>query len=123
MVTSSQSLQPWEALDLPPPAIQHALATAPAIKIDIWERGWYRVSRLELVVAGLDPNVDPNRLQLFVQGQQQAIVVAGGEDGRLDSQDAIEFYGMGFDMPWSDTRTYWLVAGSQPGKRIQREPS
>lgn len=122
VVMSSQYLQPWEAPDLPPHAIQHALAAIPAIKLDIWERGWYRISQPELIAAGLDPSIDPSRIHLFVDGRQQAIVVTGGEDGRFDAQDAIEFYGLGLDTPWSDTRTYWLVAGSQPGERIHRAP-
>jgi hypothetical protein len=121
VVTSSQTIQPWETPDLPPHAVQYALAAAAAIKLDIWEAGWYRITQFELVVAGLDPNVDPRRLQLFVDGQQQAIVVAGEEDGRFNSQDAIEFYGVGLDTPWTDTHTYWLVAGSQFGQRLQVE--
>jgi hypothetical protein len=32
--------------------------------------------------------------------------------------EAIEFYGLGLDTPSSDTRVYWLVEGSKPGKRI-----
>ncbi len=123
MVTSSQRLQPWEPPGLPPHARQYALAAVPAINIDVWETGWYRVTQPELVAAGLDPRVDPHRLQLFVDGRQQAIWVTGGEDGHFDAQDAIEFYGIGLDTPWTDTQTYWLVAGSQPGHRVQTEPS
>ncbi len=120
-VTSSQTLQPWEQPDLPPDAVQYALAAASATKLDVWQRGWYRVTQPELVAAGLDPNVDPRRLQFFVGGRQQPIMVTGEDDGRFDAQDAIEFYGVGIDTPWTDTQTYWLVAGSQPGKRMYVE--
>src|SRR5688500_6183609 len=34
--------------------------------------------------------------------------VEGEADGRLDPQDALEFYGIGADTPWSDTGVYWL---------------
>ncbi len=122
-MTSSQTLQPWEQYDLSHDAVQFALAAAPAIKLDIWERGWYRVTQPELVALGLDPNVDPRRLQLFVGGRQQPIMVTGGDDGRFTPRDAIEFYGVGLDTPWTDIQTYWLVAGSQPGKRISVELS
>jgi hypothetical protein len=43
------------------------------------------------------------------------MVVQGEENGRVD---AIEFYGMGLDNPYSDTRTYWLVAGNALGMRM-----
>jgi hypothetical protein len=32
--------------------------------------------------------------------------------------DAIEFYGVGLDTLSTDTRVYWLIEGTQPGKRI-----
>ncbi len=119
VVTSPQTPPLWETPDLPPHAVQHALAAASAIKIDIGETGWYRVTQPELVAAGLDPNIDPLRLQLFVAGQQQAIGVRGEADGRFDPQDAIEFYGIELNTPWADRPTYWLVAGSQLGQRMQ----
>ena len=122
-VTTTQTPQPWETSDLPPHDVQHHLAAAPAVQLLIREPGFYRVTQPDLVLAGLDPNVDPRRLQLFVDGQQQAIVVRGEEDGRFDPLDAIEFYGVALDTPWTDTHTYWLVAGFQPGNRIPVESS
>ena len=73
----------------------------------------------ELLAAGLDPATDPRLLQLFAEGQEQAFAVRGEDDGRFDSSDSIEFYGLGLDTPSTNTRTYWLVAGSQPGQRIK----
>ena len=89
------------------------------MKIYVKEEGWYRVGQSELVAAGLDSGVDPRYLQLFTDGQEQPRVVTGSQDGRFDTQDAIEFYGRGLDTPFTDTRVYWLVAGSRPGKRIE----
>ena len=59
-------------------------------------------------------------LQMYVDGQEQAISVSGEEDGRFDSSDAVEFYGLGPDSAVTDSRTYWLASGSQPGLRIEK---
>ncbi len=120
---SRQTLQPWEHHDLGPSTVQRALAAAPAVQIAIREAGWYRVTQPDLVATGLDPDVDPRRLQLFVEGRPQRMVVAGEQDRRFDPHDAIEFYGDGLDTPWTDTQIYWLVAGSQRGKRMRRVSS
>jgi hypothetical protein len=98
--------------------VQQVLAGSQAIKIYIQEEGWYRVTQPELVAAGLDPGVNPRFLQLFVDGEEQPIIVKGGKDDRLGSRGFIEFYGTGLDTPYTDTRVYWLVPGSKPGKRI-----
>ncbi len=101
-------------------AVQSDLSGGPAVKLSVKQGGWYRVSQQELVRAGLDAAVDPRRLQMFVDGRELPIAVAGEQDGRLDESDAVEFYGMGLDSPFDDARVYWLVAGSQPGKRIKQ---
>jgi hypothetical protein len=99
--------------------LQKALAARPSVKIYIQEEGWYRVTQPELLAAGLDPAVNPRFLQLFVDGQEQPIIVKGEKDDRLGSRGAIEFYGTGLDTPYTDTRVYWLVPGLKPGKRIE----
>jgi hypothetical protein len=105
---------------LTPLEVQWALAERPAVKLFIQEEGWYRVTQPDLVAAGLDKWVDPRFLQLFVDGEEMPIVVTGEKDGRFDPQDAIEFYGLGLDTPSTETRVYWLVVGSKPGKRVQQ---
>jgi hypothetical protein len=99
------------------------LASRPGVKIGVREQGWYRVTQPDLVAAGLDPWVDPRRLQLFVDGKEQAILVPGEDDGRLDPADSIEFYGVGLDTPFTDTRIYWLIEGTRAGKRIKTKQS
>lgn len=94
------------------------LAAKQAIKITIREEGWYRVAQPELLAAGLDPRTDPRNLQLYLEGEEQAMLVAGEQDGSLNHDDAIEFYAYGQDTPSSDAHTLWLVSGKQPGKRI-----
>ena len=100
-------------------AAQAEIASRPAIKLSVKQEGWYRVTGQELLAAGLDPATDPRLLQLFAEGQEQAFAVRGEDDGRFNSSDSIEFYGLGLDTPSTDARTYWLVAGSQPGQRIK----
>ena len=99
---------------------QSDLAMRPAMKLAVKQEGWYRVSQTDLAAAGFDTRTDPRMLQMFVDGQEQAISVRGEEDGRFDSSDAIEFYGVGLDSAVTDSRTYWLASGSQPGLRIER---
>jgi hypothetical protein len=104
-------------------AIQQYLAGRHAVKLLVREEGWYRVSRSELVAAGLSSELDPRYLQLFAEGREQPIRVIGGKDGKFGSGDAIEFYGFGLDTPSTDTRVYWLVEGLRPGKRIEEYKS
>jgi len=101
-------------------SVQSDVASRPALKLAVKQEGWYRVSQQDLVAAGLDAATDPRNLQLFVDGQQQAILVRGQEDGRLDAGDAVEFFGLGLDTFSTDSRTYWLVSGSQAGQRISQ---
>jgi hypothetical protein len=99
---------------------QESLASGHAVKIGVQQANWYRVAQAELIKSGLDPKADPRTLRLFVDGIELPIFVAGETDGSLDASDAVEFYGLGLNTPSTDTRIYWLVAGSQPGLRINR---
>ena len=101
-------------------SVQSEITSQPSMKLSVKQEGWYRVSQQDLVAAGLDAATDPRNLQLFVDGQQQAILVRGEEDGRLDAGDAVEFFGLGLDTFSTDSRTYWLVSGSQAGQRISQ---
>ncbi len=94
------------------------LASQSAVKISVKQKGIYKVTQPQLVAAGLAPNVDPQLLQLYLDGQKQAMTVAGEGDGSFDASDWLEFYGAGLDVPSTDTRVYWLAAGTQPGLRI-----
>lgn len=96
---------------------QRALASGAAVKIAVRQPGWYRVTQPELVAAGLNPNVDPSLLQLYSDGVEQAILLKGSTKN-FGADGSMEFYGTGMDTPTSDTRTYWLVVGSERGKRI-----
>ncbi|MEK6302583.1 MAG: SBBP repeat-containing protein [Acidobacteriota bacterium] len=101
-------------------ASQNALAPglSPAVKMTIKEEGWYRVTQQELVAAGFDSKTDPRRLQLHLEGTEQAILVRGEHDGSLDPGDAIEFFATGQDSAFTSAHVYWLVSGDRPGRRI-----
>jgi Peptidase family C25 len=101
-------------------AAQSGIAAREAIKLSIKREGWYRVTQTELIAAGLDQSLDPRMLQLYVDGQELPFVIKGEEDGHFDPLDAVEFYGIGLDTAATDTRVYWLAAGSEPGRRIQQ---
>lgn len=109
---------------LAPPAAalspQSDLAGQPAVKLSVKHEGWYRITQPDLIAAGLDPTADPRLLQLYVDGRPLPMLVQGEQDGRFDVADAVEFYGVGVDAPSTDTRVYWLVAGSEAGQRIAR---
>lgn len=63
-------------------------------KIKLSENGIYRITRQELVEAGVPiSSIDPRRIQLFYYGDEQAIHIQGQADGVFDSGDFIEFYG------------------------------
>lgn len=98
---------------------QHWVAARPGVKIGVRETGFFRVSRTDLENAGFDVNTDESLWQLYLNGNQQAIVV--GQNG-----DYIEFYGQGVDTRNTDTNIYFLVVGDDPGLRISsivREPN
>jgi len=103
--------------------IQRYLAGKPGAKLFVKEEGWYRVSQSELVAAGLSPRANPRYLQLYADGKEQPIRITGRKHGKHESWDAIEFYGVGLDTPSTDTRVYWLVESSKPGKLIHEYKS
>src|SRR6266566_1534831 len=99
-------------------ADQWALAAQSALKISIKKDGWYRVTQPQMVAAGFNPNVDIKNLRLFVDAQEVAINTSQ-HNGPFGSGDYIEFYGSGLDKPTTDTRVYYLIAGTTPGKRVR----
>ncbi len=104
-------------------SIQSTLASRSAIKLSVRREGWYRVTQPELIAAGLDPNIDPQLLQMFVDGKQLPIKVNVSKGNQFDSSASVEFYGLGLDSAVTDARVYWLTAGSEPGLRIQQTNS
>jgi hypothetical protein len=82
------------------------------VKIGIKSEGLYRITSAELQAAGFNTASDPNLWQLYVEGNQQSIIV--GPSGSY-----IEFYAKGIDRIESDKQAYFLIVGDTAGKRIQ----
>jgi hypothetical protein len=119
--SKGNSLESVDAVAEKPPERQRAIAAqAGAVKILVDHRGWYRVGQPELVAAGLSPYAVPQMLQLYEDGVQVPIIVNSSSALQFGTTASIEFYGTGLDTPWTNTRTYWLIAGTTPGERIQK---
>jgi hypothetical protein len=99
---------------------QWAIAAQLALKIDIKRDGWYRVTYAQSASAGFNPVTDIRNLRLYGEGQEVAILTSK-PGGQFSSGDYFEFFGRGLDIATSGRRTYYLVAGTQPGKRIRGE--
>ena len=95
----------------PDPTAQRWVASQPGVRIGIKRTGLYRVTASQLQAAGFDTNTDPTNWQLYMNGVEQAINI--GSNGSY-----VEFFGRGLDALESDTRIYYLVNGSTPGKRM-----
>ncbi len=96
--------------------MQRWVAGQPGVRIGVKKEGVYRVTRASLQSNGFDVNSDPVNWRLFAEGEEQDIIVGG-------NGDYIEFYGRGIDIPESDLRAYYLVAGNTPGKRMATKPA
>ncbi|MDI9566739.1 MAG: C25 family cysteine peptidase [Chloroflexota bacterium] len=91
----------------------------PGWRISIQEDGLYRLTYATLAAAGLPvETLNPQRLQMFYQGEEIAIQVTGEEDGTFDLTDAIIFYGQGIDNKYTADNVYWLTFGSDHGLRM-----
>ncbi|MDP9360160.1 MAG: C25 family cysteine peptidase [Acidobacteriota bacterium] len=84
------------------------LAADSGLKIFVRQEGWYRLTRAAMAAAGFDPGSDPRAISLYMLGTEQSMIVDDGGDGKLDANDAIEFYGYPLDSVSTGARTYWL---------------
>lgn len=122
-------------------------------RIGVDETGIYKISFDDLEGMGMDvSSLDPRHIRLYGNGngmvpesngesryhdlKENAIVVAGEEDGSFDPQDYILFYGLS-PVVWkynvftglfehalnyySDQTFYFLTADLGPGKRIRKD--
>jgi len=87
------------------------------IRIDIPQKGIYRLSYEALVTAGLPTGVDSRTLQIFHQGVETAIRVQAA-DTAFASGDYIDFYAESLNNAYTDTNVYWLHWGAATGKRM-----
>jgi hypothetical protein len=89
-------------------ARQWHLAANDAGKIVIDRDGWVRVTRDQLAAAGYDPGPNAGELRVTNRGRQIPVAFTGLEDGRLDPDDAIEFFALAMDTSSTDENVYWL---------------
>lgn len=92
--------------------LQKWIASQPGVKIGVKQEGVYRVTRAQLETAGFNVNSPTHLWQLYKNGVEQKIIAA-------PNGDFIEFYGKGIDTYETDTQTYFLLAGTSSGKRIE----
>ncbi len=110
-------------------------------KIPTAQDGIYRVSAATLQASGMNiANTDPRMIRVFHRGKEVAIHVEGENDGRVDPEDFIDFYGIRNDAEldkrlytrfstipnpyyntYSDTTAFFLtVTPGAPGKRMSQ---
>ena len=90
---------------------QWILASQVAVKLLVDREGWQRVSRLELITAGLDQFAPLANLQLFEGGVEQAI--------KVNADGSVEFFGRPLLTSSTDKRVYWLIAGRNAGRWLE----
>ena len=105
----------------------------PCYKILVDRDGMYRITPEDLRKAeGNFRIVDPRYFHLRLRGREVPIRVVGGEDGRFDGGDWIEFWGKYnrregreypdlYQDPYNRENVYWLSVEESPGLRMAEE--
>lgn len=96
-----------------PLVTQREIAAGQAAKISVDREGWYRVL-LQQLPLGASASASTRYLQLFADGVEQPINVAG--DSRTGY--SVEFYGRPLESEYAKSRVYWLIVGKVPGLRF-----
>jgi hypothetical protein len=73
------------ALAAPPTQLE--IAAQPAVKIVVTSDGWHRVTAAQLRAAGLPADSPVSALQLYADGVEHALRVAGNGDDVLDDDE------------------------------------
>ena len=91
------------------PAAQSVNWLPPGVRIRITSTGMYRITYAELQSAGVPVGeVDPRTLLLTQGGEPVAIQVIGEQDGTLDPEDSLVFYGEAIANLYTAQNAYWL---------------
>lgn len=79
------------------------------LKIEVSEKGVYRITGSDMAAAGIDPSaIDPATFRLFHRDAEIRITVASASDGKFDPEDVIRFYATGIDNQYTGMDVYWL---------------
>lgn len=84
-----------------------------ALKIEVRNRGIYRVDAQSLAENGFDSAFSGN-WKLFAGGAEQPMIV--------NADGSMEFFGQGVDTLQTDANVYWLITDTTAGQRISRVP-
>lgn len=116
------------------PDLQSIQAAGRQVKMFVEEDGFYSVSYEDLDTLEIDlRSVVPQNIKVHNKGREIPIRIVGGEDGRFDPGDAIEFWGefnkktfidVADDLyrdPYQDANVYWLSWGEGAGRRMAEE--
>lgn len=105
---------------VPDPDRQRWVAAQPGLKFATKTNGLYRVSRQQLADAGFDVSVPTVNWQLYADGVEQTMLLTGDNNGGILGADGyLEFYGFGVDNLYTDAQIFYLVVGTEAGKRMQ----
>jgi hypothetical protein len=97
---------------LPDPTTHRTVISQPGVvRIGVRGEGIVRVMRSQLEAAGFNVNSDSTFWQLYVEGNEQGIIIG-------PNAEYIEFFGKGTDTRETDIRQYYLAHGASSGKRI-----
>jgi len=103
----------------------------PWVKVRVTEDGIYRLDPGWLRGLGIETDsIDPRTLRLIYLGEEQRLHVAGQDDGRLDEEDYLLYFGRyrrdlaepdmqkDFESLYGRQNTYWLTWGGEAGQRF-----
>ncbi|MBN1894972.1 hypothetical protein JW906_10775 [bacterium] len=108
--------------------VSGSAGSSPKLKVWIEKEGLYILPVPMIREAGWDlDGADPRLLRMTCRGREIPIYIEGGQDGRLDFPDHIEFWAEPlWDLnrqgekrvdPYSRHNIYWLELGERPGLR------
>ncbi|MGC8872896.1 MAG: C25 family cysteine peptidase [Chloroflexia bacterium] len=81
--------------------------------------GLYRIDSQQLADLGFPiASLDPRQLHLLVDGAEVALWIPGEEDGILQPDESIYFFGVGSRSRYSRANVYWLTSDASPGLRM-----
>ncbi len=87
-------------------------ASGGAVRIRTVERGMYRLTRDDLLNAGVPADVDPRSFTMAYLGQTIRIQAPGEADGVFDSGDLVIFYAEPYVGRYMTQNVYWLYYGA-----------
>lgn len=85
-----------------------------AVRIRTGARGMHRLTRTDLLNAGVPANADPRSFTMSYLGQTIKISVPGEADGSFDEGDLVIFYAEPYVGRYMTNNVYWLTYGTEP---------